>query len=209
MDELTLQRVFEPFFTTKPVGQGTGLGLSVVHGIMRAHMGSVQVQSTPGAGSTFTLYFPLPDAQVQLPVAVAPPPNPSTFFMGTGQRVMYVDDDEALVFLVKRLLTRKGYAVTTFTNPKEALASLRANPQQYDLLVTDFNMPGYSGLDLLRDVRAIRPSLPVALASGYVTSDIERDALAAGARALIHKPNDVDELCSTVQRLLTDSQVIG
>jgi two-component system cell cycle sensor histidine kinase/response regulator CckA len=204
MDEATLQRVFEPFFTTKPVGQGTGLGLSVVHGIMRAHQGSVQVQSTPGKGSTFSLYFPVPDTPVALAPSAAPAPIAANV-LGTGQRIVYVDDDEALVFLVKRLLTRKGFAVTTFTNPREALAALRANPQICDLLVTDFNMPGYSGVDLLRDVRAIRPELPVALASGYVTPDIERDAIDAGALALIHKPNDVDELCSTVQKLLDDS----
>jgi PAS domain S-box-containing protein len=209
MDELTLQRVFEPFFTTKPVGQGTGLGLSVVHGIMRAHLGSVQVESQPGAGSTFTLYFPVPDTPVQLATAVVAPPVPSLPVMGAGQRIMYVDDDEALVFLVRRVLTRKGYTVITFTNPKEAEASLRADPMQCDLLVTDFNMPGYSGVDLLRAVQTIHPTLPVALASGYVTPEIERDALAAGARALIHKPNDVDELCSTVQRLLSDNQVAG
>jgi CheY-like chemotaxis protein/anti-sigma regulatory factor (Ser/Thr protein kinase) len=207
MDESTLQRVFEPFFTTKPVGQGTGLGLSVVHGIMRAHQGSVQVRSNPGQGSTFTLYFPVSDRPMALtPVAqaIAPPANAA---LGRGQRVMYVDDDEALVFLVKRLLTRKGYAVTTFTDPRAAAQSLRRDPEQCDLLVTDFNMPGYSGVDLLRDVRLIRPSLPVALASGYVTPEIERDALAAGARALIYKPNDVDELCGTVQKLLDDSRL--
>ena len=117
---------------------------------------------------------------------------------------MYVDDDEALVFLVKRLLTRKGYQVSTFTDPRQALLALRNDPGICDLLVTDYNMPGYSGVDLLRDVKELLPNLPVALASGYVTPEIERDALAAGARALIHKPNDVDELCATVQKLLTE-----
>jgi len=119
--------------------------------------------------------------------------------------VMYVDDDEALVFLVKRLLTRKGYRVVTFTDPLQALAALRDDRSACDLLVTDYNMPGYSGVDLLREVKALMPALPVALASGYVTPEIERDAVAAGARALIHKPNDVDELCATVQKLLTET----
>jgi len=201
MDAATLERVFEPFFTTKPVGQGTGLGLSVVHGILRAHAGEVQVRSSVGSGSEFTLYFPVADQ----PTAVLLPPVVADSGSGSGQRVMYVDDDEALVFLVKRLLTRKGYQVITHCDPRQAAAALRADPLQCDLLVTDFNMPGYSGIDLLREVRAIRPTLPVALASGYVTPDIERDALAAGARALIHKPNDVDELCSTVQRLLAQA----
>ncbi len=202
MSEDVLQRVFEPFFTTKPVGQGTGLGLSVVHGIMRAHQGSVRVQSVPGQGSSFTLYFPFNSEAAQPGRAVTSAPAPSTKSVGTGQKVMYVDDDEALVFLVRRVLTRRGYVVSTFTNPKLALETLRADPTQADLLVTDFNMPGYSGVDLIRDVAALRPDLPMALASGYVTPDIERDAIAAGAKALIHKPNDIEELCDTVQKLL-------
>jgi PAS domain S-box-containing protein len=202
MDDATMEHVFEPFFTTKPVGQGTGLGLSVVHGIMRAHAGLVQVSSTPGQGSCFTLYFPAAELCATPNSAAAAPPASGA---GAGQRVMYVDDDEALVFLVKRVLTRMGYQVITFADPRAAAESLQADPQQCDLLVTDFNMPGYSGVDLLRAVRTIRPGLPVALASGYVTPEIERDALEAGALALIHKPNDVDELCDTVQRLLHDS----
>lgn len=208
MSEAVLQRVFEPFFTTKPVGQGTGLGLSVVHGIMRAHQGSVRVQSDPGNGSTFTLFFPLPTEVAKLRAAVlAAPQTPTSPTIGTGQKVMYVDDDEALVFLVRRLLTRRGYAVSTFTNPKLALETLRADPTQTDLLVTDFNMPGYSGVDLIRDVAQLLPKLPMALASGYVTPEIERDALAAGARALIHKPNDIEELCDTVQKLLAKAHL--
>jgi len=200
MDAATQERIFEPFFTTKPVGQGTGLGLSVVHGIMQAHEGQVQVHSAPGHGSTFTLLFALTQAQ---PATAAPTALPC-ITQGQGQRVMYVDDDEALVFLVKRVLTRKGYAVLTHADPRQAIAALRADPLQCDLLVTDYNMPGYSGLDLLRDVLALRPDLPVALASGYVTPDIEQAALAAGARALIHKPNDVEEMCATVRLLLAE-----
>jgi PAS domain S-box-containing protein len=206
MSETTLQRVFEPFFTTKPVGQGTGLGLAVVHGIMRAHLGTVNVRSRPGAGSQFTLLFPVSDAPMMPPVVL---PVVADIGMGAGQRVMYVDDDEALVFLVKRVLTRKGYQVTTFTDPRQAIATLRQDARGCDLLVTDYNMPGYSGVDLLRDVKKLRPDLPVALASGYVTPEIERDALAAGARALIHKPNDVDELCATVQNLLAEAAALG
>ena len=100
------------------------------------------------------------------------------------------------------MLKRRGFKVTTFTDPRLASATLRQRPMDFDLLVTDYNMPGYSGVDLLRDARHIRPELPVALASGYITPEIEKSALAEGARALIHKPNDVDELCETVQRLL-------
>jgi len=204
MDATTLERIFEPFFTTKPVGQGTGLGLSVVHGVMRTHAGAVDVHSTPGQGSRFTLYFPVAEASVPAAEMHAPAPAPATAPapQQQGYHVMYVDDDQALVFLVQRLLRRRGYQVSGFNDPHAAADALRAAPQDYHLLVTDYNMPGYSGVDLLEEVRSIRPDLPVALASGHVTTEIEQAALAAGARALIHKPNDVQELCDTVDRLV-------
>jgi signal transduction histidine kinase/CheY-like chemotaxis protein len=206
MDPGTLQRVFEPFFTTKPVGQGTGLGLSVVHGVMHSHLGTVNVRSTPGTGSTFTLYFPLSGEPAES--VSRPAPLRSNLVDGAGKHVMYVDDDQALVFLVERALGRRGFQVSTYTDPRQALAVLRERPYDFDLLVTDYNMPGYSGVELLREVHLIRPDLPVALASGYVTTEIEQEALAAGARALIHKPNDVGELCDIVQSLVQNHAAI-
>ncbi|WP_042423151.1 PAS domain-containing hybrid sensor histidine kinase/response regulator [Comamonas granuli] len=207
MDAATLQRVFEPFFTTKRVGQGTGLGLAVVHGVMRTHAGAVDVQSSPGHGSCFTLYFPAGGVQPAAPAPTEPTPAPAVPAApaprtAQQQHVIYVDDDQALVFLVERLLRRRGYRVSGYTDPQEALQALRAAPQACHLLVTDYNMPGFSGVEVLQAVRQIRPDLPVALASGYVSSEIEQAALAAGARALIHKPNDVQELCDTVDRLI-------
>ncbi len=220
IDAATQLRIFEPFFTTKPVGQGTGLGLAVVHGVMRTHGGAVDVDSAPGQGSRFTLYFPAEPAHppalepAAAPEPAAPEPSPVAEAPATEaavltaamqpqrqRHVMYVDDDEALVFLVQRLLKRRGYRVSTFTDPHAAAAALREAPAAYDLVVTDYNMPGYCGVDLVREAKQIRPDLPVALASGYVTTEIERAALAEGASALIHKPNDVEELCATVDRL--------
>jgi signal transduction histidine kinase/ActR/RegA family two-component response regulator len=198
MSDATMRRIFEPFFTTRQVGQGTGLGLSVVHGIMQTHQGAVDVQSTLGKGSVFSLYFPVCGEPAQPSVAEAPEP-PAV--QGKGKHVVYLDDDQALVFLVERLLRRKGFVVTTFTDPLEARAALEARAQEFDLLVTDYNMPGYSGLELLREAKRIRPALPVALTSGYVTPEIEKQAFDAGASALFYKPNDVSELCELVQRL--------
>ena len=209
----TLQRIFEPFFTTKPVGQGTGLGLAVVHGVMRNHGGAVDVTSRVGVGSTFALYFPVAVSYGQSNPLESPPAPPATAVCSVPpasspttsevrKHVMYVDDDQALVSLVQRLLRRRGYQVTGFLDPREATQALRENPMAYDLVVTDYNMPGYCGVDLVRDSKSIRPDLPVALASGYVTAEIEAQAIAAGAMALIYKPNDVDELCETVDRLI-------
>ena len=199
MSAQTLGRIFEPFFTTREVGQGTGLGLSVVHGIMQAHQGAVHVQSRLGHGSVFTLYFPATQQTVPASMAEAPM---AQVVQGQGQRVMVVDDDPTLVFLITRVLTRKGFSVTSFTDPHAARDELQRDPQCVDLLLSDYNMPGYSGIDLLRDAKAIRPELPVALASGYVTPELEHKAMQEGASALIYKPNDVNELCETVQRLL-------
>lgn len=200
MSSETLERIFEPFFTTRQVGQGTGLGLSVVHGIMQNHQGGIDVHSTPGVGSVFTLYFPS-TREKAVPSAE---PEALNRVQGEGHHVMVVDDDQALVFLITRVLTRKGFMVTAFSDPHAAQAALRKAPHAFDLLVTDYNMPGYSGLDLLRHAKAIRPDLPVALASGYVTPEIEETAMREGANALIYKPNDVNELCETVQRLILD-----
>jgi two-component system cell cycle sensor histidine kinase/response regulator CckA len=199
MDGATVERIFEPFFTTKPIGQGTGLGLSVVHGIVKAHGGAINVKSQPGNGTSFTLYFPaatrlepgiMPDA------AGAEPRAPAG-----GQHVLFLDDEEALVFLVTRMLERVGYTVSGYTRAEAALAAVRANPAQFDLVVTDLNMPGMSGLDVARELAHIRPDLPVVLASGYLTEELRVLAPQAGVRQLIYKPNSVEELCAVVQRL--------
>jgi len=215
MDDSTLARIFEPFFTTKPTGQGTGLGLPVVHGIMRTHNGNIDVHSTLGVGSRFTLYFPVAPKDAQpspaATPAAAPPPSPSSppcpvaLVDNSQHHILYVDDDEALVLLMQRLLQRHGYRISGFSNPHAAMDALRAAPTEYDLLLTDYNMPGYSGLDLLHTALAIRADLPVALTSGYVTAELEQAALAAGAVALIHKPDDVQALCTTVDRLVSRS----
>ncbi len=204
MPQETLERIFEPFFTTREVGQGTGLGLSVVHGIMQTHQGAIDVHSVPGEGSVFTLYFPPTREQAATP---ASEPQAAEAICGKGHHVMYVDDDQALVFLIARVLTRKGFTVTTFSDPLEAQAALQASPEAFDIVVTDYNMPGYSGMDLLRQSKKIRPDLPVALASGYVTPELEHSAIREGASALIYKPNDVSEFCETVQQLIASRHV--
>jgi CheY-like chemotaxis protein len=198
MDDETLRRIYEPFFTTKPVGEGTGLGLSVVHGIVRAHGGAVCARSEPGRGATFEIYLPAVEGAADGHPGAAPAPQAAG---GSGQHILYLDDDEAQVFLAKRLLERRGYRVSAFQRQDEALAALRADPASFDLLVTDYNMPGLSGLDVAREAKAIRPDLPVAVASGYISDDLAANAAGAGVSELIFKPNVVTEFVDVVERL--------
>ena len=202
MDAATLERIYEPFYTTKQVGEGTGLGLSVVHGIMQAHEGAISVDSRPGKGSTFHLYFPALELAA---VGAEPERQAPAVPAGRGEHVLYVDDDAALVSMVTRMLKRQGYRVSGHTWAREALEVLRADPQQFDLVVTDYNMPGLSGLELVREVRAIRADLPVALTSGYITDELRQQAAEAGVRHLIYKPNTVSELCEVVRALTSET----
>jgi PAS domain S-box-containing protein len=197
MDEASRLHIFEPFFTTRPVGEGTGLGLAVVYSIVEAHQGSIEVESRPGEGSVFRVYFPAIEAPAQAGALaeVAPEAAP---LEGKGAHILYVDDEEVLVYLIKRLLERQGYRVSGFTDPEEALAAVRANPGGFDLVVTDYNMPHLSGLDVAQALKEMRPDLPVLLASGYITEELRAKAPAAGIRKLIYKPNTVDELCAAV-----------
>ncbi len=202
MDEATIARIFDPFFTTKPVNEGTGLGLSVVQGIVATHRGVITVNSQPGSGTSFTVYLPVAKEQsVVTPSAAPSTANNADAAMDTRQRILYIDDDEALVFLVKRLLTRRGYRISAHTDQNEALAALRADPAGFDLVVTDFNMPGMSGLDVARQVRAIRADLMVAVASGFIDDTLREQAIEAGAREFIFKAEAVEDLCEVFARL--------
>jgi CheY-like chemotaxis protein/two-component sensor histidine kinase len=201
MDAATRARVFEPFFTTKPVGQGTGLGLSVVHGILATHRGAITVDSAPGQGCRFEVYLPLVDV---LPGAVLPPvphdePGPSA-----GRHVLYLDDDPVIVLVATGLLQQAGYRVTAFESPLAALAALQARPDDFDLVVTDHNMPGMSGLDISRSLSALRPGLPVVVSSGYVSDALQADAARAGVRQVMQKEYMHEQLVAIVNRLLAD-----
>jgi PAS domain S-box-containing protein len=199
IDAAVVGRIFEPFFTTKAVGEGTGLGLSVAHGIMRAHGGAIVVASEVGKGSTFELYFRSAEGSGEVEKAREAGPRQAA---ASGEHIVYIDDDQALVFLVKRLLERQGYRVSGYSNQRDALDALRAPGERFNLVVTDYSMPGMSGLEVARAVRELHPSLPVAMASGYVTDELKVQAAEAGVRELIFKPNVVDEFCEVVRRLV-------
>jgi len=196
MDRATAARIFDPFFTTKGVGEGTGLGLSVVHGIIKSHGGAISVYSEPGRGTTFHLYFPASGeavARVAEPVREAQP--------GHSERVLYVDDDEALVMLVTRMLERLGYRVSGYTNPVSALEKFQSNPRDFDAVVTDLSMPGMSGFDVAAAVLAARADTPVVMTSGYVRPEDQERALRMGLRDLILKPDTIEQLGRTLDQV--------
>jgi CheY-like chemotaxis protein len=197
MDQETIGRIFDPFFTTKPPGQGTGLGLSLVHNIVASYDGVITVASEPGTGTTFHLYFPGVDAVA--PVAQPDPPEPGP---ARGGHILYVDDEDALVLLVTRLLKRLGYRVTACADAVDALERFRRQPRDFDAVVTDLSMPGMSGFDLAREILAVRPDLPVVMTSGYFRPQDQELAGKLGIRELILKPNTVEELGRALDRLL-------
>ena len=198
MDAATCEKIFEPFFTTKPVNEGTGLGLSVVHGIMQTHEGAITVDSAPGEGTTFTLYLPVAPVANTEHRANAAVPAP---LRHDGQHILYLDDDEDLVIIVRRMLERSGFRVSSYTSQPEALAALRAAPAAFDLLVTDYNMPGMSGVDVAREARLIRADLPVAVASGFISEGLQEECVAAGVKELIFKTNASEGLTGAIERL--------
>ena len=199
MDEATKRRIFEPFFTTKLPGEGTGLGLSVVHGIMQAHDGVIVTHSEPGRGSRFELYFPAERARLET-LGISEKARSAS--EGRGQHVAYIDDDESNAFLFKRLLERWGYRVSVYQEQREALDAICGADIQTDVVVTDFNMPGLSGLDVARAIGKALPDVPIIMVSGYVTAKLRSDAAAAGVRGIFSKPVDMEELRDLLQELV-------
>ncbi|MBK1712461.1 hybrid sensor histidine kinase/response regulator [Rubrivivax gelatinosus] len=194
-------RIFDPFFTTKEVGKGTGLGLSVVHGIVQAHDGVIRVDSTPGAGSSFHVYLRSPEPPAPAPaVAAGAPPAPAAPLR--GGRVLLVDDDASVAEVHGQLLRRAGLRVRVCSGGAEALALLQAAASDFDIVVTDYNMPDASGLDLARRIAALAPALPVVLSSGFVDDALRARAAAAGVRFVVPKEESHERLVPVVAALL-------
>jgi CheY-like chemotaxis protein/two-component sensor histidine kinase len=199
IDREIIRQIFDPFFTTKPPGQGTGLGLSVVHGIMRSHGGAVTVYSDPGRGTEFRLYFPALEGTIESTTVQRPETDRQR-----RERVLYVDDEEALIFLMTRALGRLGYKVSGYSDPQEALREFRSRPSDFDVAITDFSMPRMPGFEFARELLAVAPGLPIVVMSGYVRPEDQEAAQRAGIREFIPKGDSVEHLSRTLDELFRD-----
>ncbi len=197
IDPQLAERIFDPFFSTRPVGSGTGLGLSVVHGIMKSHGGQVHFESTPKIGSVFVLQFPVvKSAESEKPVPKDAPPR------GNGERILFIDDEMAIVTWARLILQRIGYSVEAFTDPEIALAHLRQNLKQFDLVITDLTMPGISGSEVVHSVREWRPDLPVILTSGRGMVLTAEELADLGSVELLYKPIGMEDLSRSLRKML-------
>jgi PAS domain S-box-containing protein len=198
MDAETCKRIFDPFFTTKEVGQGTGLGLSVVHGIIQAHRGTIVVQSTPGHGATFTLY--LPEAQVDSAETI---PTDTSMPRGHGELIAVVDDEDIVRSFAQMALEKLGYRVASFDSPAQCLETLRKQADAFAVLLTDQTMPVMNGIELAAEARATAPLLPVVIMSGYFSRISPEKLAQIGHVALLSKPFTNEELARTIHRALS------
>ena len=197
MDAGTLERIFEPFFTTKAVGQGTGLGLAVVHGIVQAHEGAVFVESTPGRGTTFSLYLPALTGAAPTKAGL-----PAAHPQGGGEKILFVDDEPSVAKIGARLLERLGYHAVALTDSVAARDRLVNNPDEFDLVITDYLMPRITGLDLSKAAWAVRPDLPMILAVGFGGQLDATKAKAHGFREFVAKPFAIQTLADAIARAL-------
>ncbi|MFA6499967.1 MAG: response regulator [Desulfurivibrionaceae bacterium] len=198
MGQEVLARIFEPYFTTKEQGKGAGMGLAIVHGLVKGAGGKISVASSIGQGTTFRIFFP----QVRDSVGQDAPHQCAVSSGRGNERIFVIDDEQAIVAMEKLALEQLGYQVQIFTDSEDALAVFRADPAACDLVVTDQTMPHLSGMDLAKAFLAIRPDLPIILSTGYSSQASEEDSLKLGIRRFIMKPMNIAELAAAIREIL-------
>jgi len=196
IDSASLERIFEPFFTTKHVGEGTGLGLSVAHGIVVRHRGTMGVESSPGKGTSFHVYLPRVEPQ-EAAETTTPLPQATS-----GESILYVEDRDDVAAVGRTMMERLGYRVTVALSGMDALELFRSEPKRFDLVVTDQTMPGMTGADLARELLQIRPDLPVVLMTGFSEAITSDTAKRLGIRGFLRKPIVTRELATTLREAL-------
>lgn len=200
MDAATLERIFDPYFTTKEIGSGSGLGLAVVHGIVKRHDGAISVYSEPGKGSSFQIYFPKIDGGPEDRAEEA-----SQIPTGT-ERILLVDDEEMLADIGCRMLELLGYSVVTKPGGIEALDLFRTDPGRFDLVITDYTMPHLTGSDLAREIMKIRSDIPVVICTGFSERITAEKARAVGIREFVMKPLGMREIGEVIRRVLDEKK---
>ena len=196
MDEEVMKRIFDPFFTTKGPGEGTGMGLAVVYGIVEAHNGLITVHSEPGKGSSFSVFLP------KARTAAARTEAPEDVIAGGKERLMFVDDEDGIVEMASPMLERLGYKVASFTDPEAAFDAFAEAPGDFDLIITDQTMPKMTGLVLAGKLKAIRPDIPVMLCTGYSQAVSAETTKAAGIGGYVMKPIARKELAEAIRKVL-------
>jgi PAS domain S-box-containing protein len=202
IDPQIQKQIFEPYFTTKPVGEGSGLGLAVVQGIVESHGGAIQLISDIGKGACFYIYLPTCKEEISTPSKIQPATN------GGKGRILIVDDEEAIVILGIRNLGKLGYHVTGETNSIHALELFLKDPQQFDLIITDQTMPQLTGLSLAQEMWKVRPNIPIIISTGYSDSITPENSDHLGFHTILHKPYTAAELSLAIQRCLSGNREV-
>lgn len=198
IDPDVLDRIFDPFFTTKDVGKGTGMGLSQVHGIVQGCGGFIHVDTTPGQGCSFHLYFPAVEK-----TSTEDSKTADTTPLPTGKEsILVIDDEEPIATMLKTVLERQGYRVKTFTNSQAALEAVKREADKYELVITDQTMPYLPGIELAQEILALRPDIPIILCTGFSSVVSKQEAITVGIRKFLMKPIDRKELITAVRSLL-------
>jgi signal transduction histidine kinase len=189
-------RIFEPYFTTKNPGEGTGMGLPVVQGIVESHGGTIKVHSTPGQGSDFRVFLP------RINGAAHPRFIPSPSVRGGNERILFIDNEFVLVELARELLEQLGYTIVGRTDSLKALEDFRANPHRFDMVITDLTMPHMNGIQLARKFMKIRPDIPIILCTGFSNTTAAREALKIGIKDVVMKPMVLETMAHAIRKNL-------
>ena len=203
MDPHVKERIFEPYYTTKKQGKGTGLGLSVIHGIVKNHGGDITLTSQPGKGSSFKVYLPIIDDVEEETLTDEP-----QIEVNGKERILLIDDEQQIIDIERQILERLGYTVTSKTDSQEALEEFAAQPDHFDLVITDMTMPKMTGDQLAQQMMDIKPQIPVILCTGYNEAISEEKALAMGIDKFVMKPVIKDELASTIRNVLDNRHAL-
>ena len=196
IDRAVLDRIFDPYFTTKEKGEGTGLGLAVVHGIVKAHRGIITVESKPGEGSVFRVFLPVVQEEMHSE------PEPHEHLKTGTEHILVVDDEESIARMIGTMLRRLGYDVVTRTSSVEALELFKNSSKKFNLVITDMTMPNMTGKELVQKMREIRGDIPVILCTGFSELMTEQQAKAMGIQAFLMKPVLREEMARTIRRVL-------